>query len=289
MKIYYLNLFSILAICTLLILKSGCKKTEEEASAPICLLTKLIYDDESTEFYYDENNRLIKFIFDYPDTSFYYSIQYNSDGKMITYSGFSSDGRKQTERTFLWSENEVTMEDSYLNNDGNWELLDFKDVYLFDSENQVVKEEWYYNLDGDWRLSYYVVNEWVGGNIKKKEYWSLSDKIASRNNFLNTIFNHISRGRIDLKFNRDDFELIRWTTFQYDNKKHPYSSLKTSFLLVPITNNNVTNELTTLDSGNHTELTSYTYKYNELGFPTFMRQTDSDGSTHTYNLEYNCE
>lgn len=279
---------SIIIICISLIHISGCKKTDENSTSPstACLLTRITYGEYEyngniADLSYDEDNRLIRRTWIGNPDSDYYTYQYNSDGKLILTTSFLN-GIENFKREESWSGNKVTEIDYHYIN-GSWSQSSFKFVYELDAHDQLICYESYSNSNnGSWELLNYYILEWGGGNTIKSERWSRTNSMPNKNIFSSELFKHNPDEIRDYRSANDDFMKTSFRTYQYDDRNHYYSSIKAIFH-GRISKNNGIKEVVTDVSNNDTFENTWSYKYNDKGFPIMKIY-----GTDTTRYEYNC-
>lgn len=285
-----LTLFSIIMLSSLLMFNGSCKKTDEPSTS-ICLLTRYInIDGDVTDLSYDENNRLSRITNNDVDEPYYLTLKYNPDGKLLEETHYNN-GVKELIFSFFWSGNNVTVSSIYRNNDGDWVETTGAFVYELDSHGQVTRSEAYEKQDnGNLVLDSYDLFEWSNGNITKTEDWHTSETEPFRSIFPEKLFPHYQETKVYLSSVDGDIEKYLTTTYQYDDKNNSSSSQSKTVFWATITKNNVTKEIDTFVSEPETSLTTtYTYEYNEHGYPTVEYVTSPSGSTYTRKYEYNCQ
>ena len=242
----------------------GCKKNEDTTiNDSNCRITKITSNSGGNVsvlyFEYDENQKLIRFTSSYGRV---YTFNYNTEG-YLEISTHNENAPDIAKSTFDRNGSIITRTISYQNDDGIWVDTDFKYKYELNPNGDVIREE-YYHLDDDeiWHMVQYSTNEWSNGNMMKMEYWQSVN---------------------------DNFELMHTITRQYDDMNNPSAPLKNT-LLFDVTKNNVISGRIT-DSSGETNESTFTYEYNEKGYPSMITFTDLSGSSGQTisEYEYSCD
>lgn len=182
------------------------------------------------------------------------------------------------------------------------------EIFSYNANNQLVKQEYYENGQKDGSITYEYTNDLL---TTAKDY----DKSGTLNDI--TTYKYDSNKRMveqaaedeiykytyDAKNNLTKIErlyqglvIFRQTYENYDDKKSPYWAIKGfPTILTESSPNNPGKTISTYDENQdgilqpaESETTTYTYKYNDKGYTTEVKETDGSDS-ETTNFTYSCK
>jgi YD repeat-containing protein len=221
-----------------------------------CRLTKEMFDDDYyDEFEYNAQGYITKATekeVGSNEVDYYSLFIYNANNQLTKLESYE-EGQLEDYVTFEYTNNLATTA-KYYNGGGT---LDYTYTYKYDGNKRLIEE-----ADDDGYVSKYTYN--TKGNVIKLEFLD--------NGTLNT----------------------QITYENYDDKFSPYASFKGLPVVFTTTSKNNPGKKTYSSDDNNdgiiqpdeSDITTYTYKYNEKGFPTEITETDSFGtevSTYVYD------
>jgi len=273
-----ISTFLMLLLSVILTISIGCKKTSSPPQLTCYLSTMSVLNDGvvTQTFEYSYKNNIIDQVNEGND---YNEYVFDDEFRLSSIVHYKK-GEKKSETRYTYDQNTVKETFGNFATNGDWISENWKIIYEFDETDQLKKLESHLKPDTAWIIQYYNLYEWSNGNISKKEHWKNKEVMLSDE----TLRGHTN---VKLGLNDDEFEQYSVSTYQYDDKIHPFSANKV-LLFGKVTKNNLIKEDYTLVSTNETNTLDYTYEYNDHDYPISRLITTTDGTTFNTKYDYNC-
>lgn len=269
--------FVIVLLSVILTVNNGCNKTSTPTQLTCYLSTMSILNNgvATQTFEFSYKNNIINRVSEGNDDNEYV---FDDDFRLSSIIHYK-DGEKKSETRYTYDENTVRQTFGNFATNGDWISENWKLIYVFDENDQLTKLESHIKPDSVWIMQHFDLYEWSNDNISKKEHWINKDITPK---------NRSNPDEVNVKIGIDDnFEQYSVSTYQYDDKFHPFAANKV-LMFGEVTRNNVIKEDYTLVSTNETNTLNYTYEYNNHDYPISSLTTTTDGTTFNTKYEYNC-
>jgi len=249
-------------------------------------LLKKVVDSYSYEYCYDDG--VGGQICELSEGNEEYRFTY--EGELVTKLGFYEDGILYGEGLIEYSGNIIS---KLVAEDGS-DIDEYRFVYSNGKVSKIENWDNYSGTAGEFVLYAYTSFTWSGDNIVKEEGFDVFEeggrKLPKTNRFFNARMSRI----LKLNPNSRLAETKSYSsTYTYDSKQNPL--MGSAFMFIDLDastmgkNNPLTvSEIEYYDGGTYTYNSTYSYEYNDKGFPTKVTNVDEDGDDQITFIEYNC-
>ncbi|MCK7588954.1 hypothetical protein M0G43_00050 [Subsaxibacter sp. CAU 1640] len=240
----------ILIVASWLVLLTSCSKDDDGGNQPLqTLLSKRITSTETISYTYDNNNRATGYSTENisPENNFIVTYNYHSSGQLaeVIYNPANS-------------------------------IEDTKVVYSYNNNNQISRIETSY-VSGSLSspVSKYEADYSTPGKVSVFRY----TMAGTGTPYLNTEYYLDANGNVEsqLSYSASGLLIVTTENSNYDDKKIASASLPDEDFVRPINNYGT---VTVTATGSAPSVSTFTYEYNDDGYPT--KRTSNTGSMVTY-------
>lgn len=262
-----------------LLLMSSCdddNNNPNPSGGDTCFVTKMQGGNDKTEFVYS-NDLLTRVNYDSASTgaSGYINLERNASKQIIKGQMFEANGNSDVYVTYEYDNNGSVAKANYFIKDSGSSTFENLFYVGYEYTNKVLKKT---TINFDFGIGAFIP-------VSATEY-----TLDAKGNITKTM-----QYEVNVANPFGPMQLKGSTEYQYDDKKNPLQVL--SYLLIDpqtyslavsaLSGNNITAKVAKDENGATTSSQTYTYEYNEAGYPT--KQTTTSGATTQITIDYSCK